>query len=169
MADGIDHTSAQSAFVSLAFGLNTIFAAYQHFRNKVGDYIKNLVTEVVAQAKVLELDGKGQLVQNLSEQIGSMSKKHIVFQDYLLNAMIGLAVVMAVVCLTVVYFDLLKSLGFENGYLLLPLPLYLFLSALNYGVFWWNSRCKVKRFNKFVQEFNPPRPPSAPPAAPPSA
>jgi len=47
----VDHTSAQSAFVSLAFGLNTVFAFYKSFRDKTQVYVQKRVLNLLPPPK----------------------------------------------------------------------------------------------------------------------
>ena len=163
----MDHGNAQSTFVELAFGINILFAAYEHFRKRIFKEIENRIEEKITEAKVIEVRADGQRVDRVTHHLVALSQKHIKWQIRLTDGTCKVALFASVLCVCVAYFDLFECIGFLNGLLILPLPTFVLLSVINFKRFKSDADTLIEDYKKLVDMFEPvasiPQPPTEPP------
>jgi hypothetical protein len=158
----MEGTAAQASFVEIAFAVNTFFAVYSKFREFLRKNVDEKVEEYLARTKTIEPKPDEMTHFNtIKNAISRYARQHLAFQHFWVYAATVVSIAAAACSLAVVFWDLLDYLGHNTGWLILPLPAYFVISAINYGIFrvrgWW----KLHRFKSFIDEFEPP--PSIPP------
>ena len=153
----MDATNAQTSFVEIAFGINTFFALYGKFRDYLHLNVDRKVREYDATTKTIEpKEGEVKRLTAVKAFVSRYARQHIRIQQSCVAVATILSVLAAVICVIVLYWDVVAGIGHWTGCLILPLPAYFLVSLINYGVFRGRSAWKLRRFRQFIAEFEPP-------------
>lgn len=157
----MDATNAQTSFVEIAFGINTFFALYGQFRDYLHINVDRKVREYEATTKTIEpKEGEVKRLNTIKAIVSRYARQHIRMQQTCVRIATALSVVAAVICVGILYWDVIVGIGHWTGCLILPLPVYFGVSLINYGVFRGRSAWILRRFRQFIKEFEPPDLPS---------
>ena len=137
----MDATNAQTSFVEIAFVVNTSFAFYTAFR----DRFQQNVNSFQAMAYTIESrDGDVRRLNTAKTEVSRYANQHFRIQQASVRIATLLSQLGAVACVTVLYFDVLGDLGRWAGCLMLPFPIYIFVSLCNYGLFRARAAWKLR-------------------------
>jgi hypothetical protein len=152
----MEGTAAQASFVEIAFGVNTFFAVYANFREYLRKNVDNKVKEYEARTKTIEpKQNEVTRLNAVKTAVSQYAAQHLSIQHFCVRAATVTSIAAAACSLAVVFWDLLAYLGHNTGWLILPLPAYFVISAINYGIFRARGGWKLHRFKSFIDEFEP--------------
>ena len=109
----MDHAHSHAVFLEIAFGLNTLFAIYHELQGFIGKAVTRRVEEAAGVVGAIEVQNGSvdeERVRHVAAQVDAFAKSHTLFQEKLFRPVAWLAVAAAIVCVTVLYFDLVGSL-----------------------------------------------------------
>jgi hypothetical protein len=156
----MDHGNAQSTFIEITFGVNTLFAVYYEFHRRLEKNLRRRVDEFEGQTKGIEPKKDDVARLNLiTKQVSEMAAQHLRIQDSMVPIVTALSLVAAFVCVAIAFFDWFEYLGRWTGFLILPMPGYVLCSFVNEWLFRYRGKAKLDRFRSFIDEFEPQRPP----------
>lgn len=128
----MDATNAQTSFVEIAFAINTSFTLYAKFR----DRFDLNVDEFQAFAYTIEAKhGEVRRLNAIRAAVDRYANQHSRIQEACVRIATFLSLLAAIICVVLLYFDVLGDLGHWAGLLILPFPTFFLVSACNYGVF----------------------------------
>jgi hypothetical protein len=153
---GHDPNAARATFVEICFGLNLLWSAFEGFQDLIKKILTNHMQTAIARVQTLEAKNKGnhgKELESFKQQASDMGTQHAEVQKNILTKIKWFTVVATIMCVAILYFDMLDMLGKWLGLLLLPLIAYLIAATF---VFWCTSR-KIKKIGKkfmdFVEQF----------------
>lgn len=153
----MDATNAQASFVEIAFGVNTFFALYSNFRDYLHTSVDKKVREYEATTKTIEpKQDEVTRLNVIKAAVSRYANQHLALQQVCVRVATCLSVIAAISCVWILYWDGIGDMGHWTGWLILPLPVYFFVSACNYGIFRARGAWKLRRFRQFIKEFEPP-------------
>lgn len=162
----MDHAHSHAVFLEIAFGLNTVFAIYHELQGFIAKAVTERVDEASALIGAIEVQNGSpdiQRVNYIASQVDAMAKGHNLFQEKLFRPVAWAAVVSALICVAILYFDGVGSWGYACGFLILPFPIFALISSGNYAAFRFRAFLKVRRYKGYkagTREFEPPQLPS---------
>lgn len=158
----VDHTAAYATFVEISFGVNTLFAAYERLHDRFAQSLADKVAEAKAQIKTNEEDSKvPERIQNLEEEIDRIAAPRLALLEEVQRKIVGCSIFAAILCVLVVYFDLLMFFGPWLIVLILPFPLFSVFYFINYRIFLRRQSQILKTYST-VRNWEKPRKPDLP-------
>jgi hypothetical protein len=152
----IDHGNAQATFVEISFGLNALFTAFPGWRGRLQDALKRGVETCTGVAQTIESKTETDRIGNISNRVSRMATSHLDAQDRVVPYAIGAALLAAISCVVIAFFDWFESCGHGLGWLILPFPVYCLFTASNYGIFRLRCWSLLREFKKLVDKFEKP-------------
>jgi hypothetical protein len=150
-----DHAASQATFLEITFGINILLASYSNFRDYLRKKLDGKISEHCAIIQTLEEIPVGQRFSKLQLRVGNIAKQHHTFQSVSCMVARAVSLATAVVCLAVLYFDLIPDWGLLIGCLILPLPVYLAITGAMSLLFqawvWWITW----RYKDFLKCYEP--------------
>ena len=150
-----DPSASQATFVEISFGINILWGAFERFNDVFSKLFSRKMKERIASFQAMESknENSGTRLANLKEKINAIDSEQQENQRLLLKYFKVFALLTAVACVVVVYFDLLEKLGWKLIFLILPLPLHMAFALIIYGIIsiriWWIA----KGYKDFIKTF----------------
>lgn len=148
-------TDGLTSFVEITFAINVITGAYAKLRDYfVGLLLTNYLSTVVKfQSKSIPAEEKARFTHIFEEKLAKLQSKHVANQKKLSFAALVLSLTAAMGCVLVLYLGVHASLGYYNGLLILPLPLYCIASLILYAYYYARAYIELRRV-RVLEEYH---------------
>jgi hypothetical protein len=153
-----DRAASQATFVEITFELNVAFATYEKFRKYIGDRLDKRLAVCFAASLAAEANQKEhqERISKLKQEIAKHGSDHTLAQEEMCRIVRALSFFMCVLCLIVLYFDFLESWGHYLIILIAPLPIYVVLSYVYYGLCLLRANLIKRQYVQFIDKFEKP-------------
>jgi hypothetical protein len=150
-----DRAASLATFIEITFAINIALATYDKFRDHLRAFFGKKIESYIAVARATEgkVGENGRRIKNLKERIDTISQRHESRQEFLCRLARGVSILMALMCLVVLYWDKLEFVGYQVAFLISPLPAYVILSYLLVLYSCYRVRRINAKFVSFIQTF----------------